>query len=341
MEKNIQLSDFPSKKFEDLKKRINYELLQGYEKKTTTKEHIDHWIDEFKSNIDEYLREKSLKELIKNDKDCKDFNYIIEQIKKKIYSLVNGPGEQHMIKERIKEWRENFFRINTDLTCKEDDIYIDAQLKNLYDFCEDNIFIKEKLTEIKQSDKCQIIIDDISKRKDELKPQKDMFIRQIASTKINDIQCNPTILDNQFPFFACTPRTEPEAEPNTIITRGEHVNSRESGEKLLPELHFTSGELPGGEQISATMRGQTDANSDSPSNAIGIVSIPILGALVSSFLLYRFTPFGTKFLGYFLNKADCPLNQEGDTTDQMLFNTSNLSDTYTENIQYNLSYQKT
>ncbi|SBS93100.1 PIR protein [Plasmodium ovale] len=337
MEKNIQLSDFPSKKFEDLKKRINYELLQGYQKKTTTKEHIDHWIDEFKSKIDEYSRENSLKELIKNDKDCKDFNYIIEQIKQKIYSLVNGPGEQHMIKERIKQWRENYFRINTDLTCKENDIYIKPQLKNLYDFCEDNIFIKEKLTEIKQSDKCQIIIDDISKRKDELKPKKDMFFRQITSTKINDIQCNPTILDNQFPFFKCTPR----AEPNAIITNGEHVNSRESGEKLLPELHFTSGELPGGEQISPTIRGQTDANSNSSSNAIGIVSLPILGVLVSSFLLYRFTPLGTKFLGYFLNKADIPLNQEGETTDQMLFNTSNLSDTYTENIQYNLTYQKT
>ncbi|SBT51592.1 PIR Superfamily Protein [Plasmodium ovale wallikeri] len=339
MSQNIQLNDLPSKKFDALKKGIDYDILQRYKKNETSIEQIDHWINEFKSKIKLYLTEQFMRELNKTDKGCKDFNYIIEQIRQKIYSLVKGPVEQLMFKEKIKDWRENYFRSYAGIICKEGDIYVKTQLKDLYDFCEDYIFVKEKLIEIKKSDKCQIIIDDIYKRKDELKTNQEILERQINRIKIRDIPCSPKILDENFSFFNCTFDSRPPFESGVYIERVNHVGSAESSKVLRTPLASSLQHSADGSSRSLFVTGGSEANSDSSSNAAGLVSLPIFGVLALFFFIYKYTPLGSKFHAYFRNKDNIFIYHDNESTEQVLSNTSNSSEIYSENVEYNVSYQ--
>ncbi|SBS95952.1 PIR Superfamily Protein [Plasmodium ovale curtisi] len=74
-------------------------------------------------------------------------------------------------------------------------------------------------------------------------------------------------------------------------------------------------------------------------NIIALVSLPVFGILVSSFLFYRYTPFGSMFHEYFRNNEDISINENDEVTCQMLSGTSKYNDIYSENMQYNLSYQ--
>lgn len=42
---------------------------------------------------------------------------------------------------------------------------------------------------------------------------------------------------------------------------------------------------------------------------------------------------------YFQNKWNVPINQDDNSTEHILSNISNSNDIYSENIQYNVSYQ--
>ncbi|SBS89755.1 PIR Superfamily Protein [Plasmodium ovale curtisi] len=84
---------------------------------------------------------------------------------------------------------------------------------------------------------------------------------------------------------------------------------------------------------------ESEIQNGSSSNDIGIASVPVVGILVLSFLLYRFTPLGTKLHTYLGNKVNIPINQNNDSSEQILSNTPNYEDTYSETMQHNLSYQ--
>ncbi|SBT59269.1 PIR Superfamily Protein [Plasmodium ovale wallikeri] len=320
MGKDIQLSDLPSKKFNDLIECIKYEDLKGYKTNTTTKDQIDLWINEFKIKIEEYLRNKPLKELINNDKSCKDFNYIIEEIKQKIYSLVQSPAEKLMFKQKINYWRDDYFSPNTDLSCNENNKYGNPELKPLYDFCEDNIYIEGKHSVMEKSDQCDIIIDDMTKRKDALKSKQDILERQIEFTEVAGMSCSTRILEDTFPPFKCMFNADDSGASRTQLSSS-YVDSSDK------------------EQVSLEMSDESETHSGSSSSDIGLASLPVVGILVLLFILYRFTSLGTKLHTYLGNKVNIPINQNNDSNEQILSNISNYEDMYSESMQYNLSYQ--
>lgn len=284
---NIQLSNLPSKKFDNLKISINYELLQSYNKNTISTEKISSWIENFKTNIEKYLINQSAQGLIQKNKGCKDFNYIIEKIKQKIHSLFNNITDIYKWTQEIKNWRSNYFRSNTDLKCNENDKYIKPVLKDLYDFCEDKIFIEENLRDIESSLECQSIYADLSERKVQLKKNQSIIERHIERKHIPDISCSTEILNSTFPSINCSVIYKHAPVGGAHISNANHNGIEESKERLVNQSMHTLHELSNREQGLYTVQRKNETNSDSPSNSIGFVSFPILGTLVLSFLLYR------------------------------------------------------
>ncbi|SBT03011.1 PIR Superfamily Protein [Plasmodium ovale curtisi] len=328
----IKISDLPSRKFDDLKNYINYDTLQNYNKDNTSYSDISCWVDNFEPKIETYLAKQNFKELIKKDKCCKDFNYIIEQILQKIQTLFDEPVQKFTLTNKIKEWRKKFFRVNQNLMCNENSKYGDFDLKPLYDFCEDIAYIKEKISDIEKSDQCKIILSDMSSIKSQLKKNASKLERQIKLTIISDISCSTTIINEPFPSFECKSNAESASE------RGRHIGSRESGHELTTQIPYSLGNIQDGGRQSLQMKSESETHSGSSSNVTGLVSLPVMGILALSFFAYKYTPIGSKFLAYFRNKEHISINKDDETTNQMLFNASDLN-TYSEDVQYNVSYQ--
>ncbi|SBT73933.1 PIR protein [Plasmodium ovale] len=339
MEENIKLSDLPSRKFDDLKKNINYNTLQNYNKNTASYEGIDLWINEFIKNIEIYLTKPSMKELIKNDKGCKDFNYLIEQIRQIIISLFNNLGQQILLLDKIKNWHDNYPQNNNWYKCKNNNKYHRHDLKTLYDFCEDKIFIDKRINDIIKSEQCNSIFADVSSRKNVLKQKKAILQRNLPSTKIHDISCSADIIYNTFPSFTCTPIAKPVSQTSALIKSDNHVGMVESGDGLKAQSSASSRDLSDFIQESFAVTGERESSSDSSSNNIGLVSLPIFGVLALSFVLYRYTPLGSKFHASFRNNENISINKDYETTNEMLSNISKSDDLYSEDIQYNVSYQ--
>ncbi|SBT57121.1 PIR Superfamily Protein [Plasmodium ovale wallikeri] len=91
------------------------------------------------------------------------------------------------------------------------------------------------------------------------------------------------------------------------------------------------------ESLAVTEEGKP--SNDSSSDTIGLVSLPIFGVLALSFVLYRYTPLGSKIHASFRNNEDISINKDYEATNEMLSNISKSNDLYSENMQYNVSYQ--
>ncbi|SBT56897.1 PIR Superfamily Protein [Plasmodium ovale wallikeri] len=239
---SIKLSDLPSRKFDGLKSSINYDILQNYATKTAS--YADnHWIDEFTTKIEEYLRKQSLNELIKNDKGCKDFNNITQNIKDKISSLIKDNGIQFFLINKINSWRDNYISLNIDLKCDKQNNYWYRELKHFYDFCEDKIFIETKISDIQKSEECDSIIQNINQRRDALKKNQPIFQRKIGFRSIDNMPCSHTILDNTFSFITCMPSSQlvsergPHSASHKPVHGGETLHS---SRKVKKHLIFTS-----------------------------------------------------------------------------------------------------
>ncbi|SBT56374.1 PIR Superfamily Protein [Plasmodium ovale wallikeri] len=335
---SIKLSDLPSRKFDGLKSSINYDILQNYATKTAS--YADnHWIDEFTTKIEEYLRKQSLNELIKNDKGCKDFNNITQNIKDKISSLIKDNGIQFFLINKINSWRDNYISLNIDLKCDKQNNYWNRELKHFYDFCEDKIFIETKISDIQKSEECKRIVQNITERRDALKINQSTLQRKIRSRSIDNMPCSHTILDSTFSSINCMSSSQLVSESGPHTARQKPVHGEETGEGSTGQPFHTATSLPHGAQESMTIINGGETNNGSSSNSIGLVSLPILGISVLSFLLYKYTPLGTKFHAYFHSEEDNSINPHDEVTEQIMTNTSNFKDVYADNIQYDLSYQ--
>ncbi|SBT57316.1 PIR Superfamily Protein [Plasmodium ovale wallikeri] len=339
MTKNISEKDLPSAKFEELKDKIQYKTLEDYVNNATTDDNINSWIQSFKSNVEQHLADLSNRFSFGNAKNCKDFNYLISMITSKINSLPNPIYKRFIWSEQIKQWRADYFSRNIHLKCNEHDKYKDFRLKDLYDFCEDNMFINNMLSEIENSNQCNGIVANMLNRISKLKLKKDMFQRNIRHAGIPDVPCDPNILDSTFPSFTCTPIDKPVSPTIAFTESDNHVGTVESGNGLRTQSLASSIDSSDFRQKSLTVTGESELSSDSSSNTIGLVSLPIFGVLALSFVLYRYTPLGSKFHASFRNNEDISINKDYEATNEMLSNLSKSNDLYSENIQYNVSYQ--
>ncbi|SBT56787.1 PIR Superfamily Protein [Plasmodium ovale wallikeri] len=287
MTKNISEKDLPSAKFEELKDKIQYKTLEDYVNNATTDDNINSWIQSFKSNVEIYLSNSSKRFSFSDTKHCKDFNYLIDTTISKINSLSNSFEKKAGWGYEIKQWRNNYFRSNTHLKCNEHNKYKDSRLKDLYDFCDDNIFIKNKLREIEKSNQCDGIVANMLNRISKHKPKKEMFLRKIQRTEISDVPCDPNILDSTFPSFTCTPSSKHSSENGQHGIISSHTDRRESSKILLIEPLPSFGVSNDGRHESLAVTEEGKPSNDSSSDTIGLVSLPIFGVLALSFVLYR------------------------------------------------------
>ncbi|SBT74329.1 PIR protein [Plasmodium ovale] len=334
MTEDINENDLPSVKFEkDIKDRMNYSALERYVKNHTEDDEIDNWIQSFQKKVEQYLTDSSKDSSFDHDKRCRHFNYLINRTISKITALSDNYGKTAYWSQKIKDWRDGYYRSNFNLKCNTLNKYNDNDYKILGTFCEDSAFINKKLTNIKNSVHCPKILSAMSTRKDKLRTVRDMDVRKKRYTKI-DINCSTEFLDDIYTSFNCTPIVRSDPAPSVPISNDNQLDSKEHSEGLESKSPSPDGEFPvSGEEVL------TVPEENGENNSIGLVSLPILGVLALSFFLYKHTPLKSKFHTYFRNKGDILLNQNYEETEQMLSNIPNLNDMDPENIQYNISYQ--
>ncbi|SBS90597.1 PIR Superfamily Protein [Plasmodium ovale curtisi] len=306
--------------------------VRGYDKNKTRVDEIDKWIEDFQSKMEQYSTNSSKDSSFNYDKRCKDFNYLIIVIISKMNSLSDNIGKKADWTDEIRKLRDNFFSSNPSLNCEENKKYKSNDIKILDNFCEDSQFIKQKIGEIQNSNKCQNIINNISTRKAQLINIYQTEHRKGVYSVINN-NCRTDIIDRIYPAINCTSITKHSLMTNEGSEQGNHVNSEALGEKSRDVSSSSTGGLPHGGEV-LTMSEESGEN-----NTLGLVSLPIFGVLALSFFIYKYTPFGSKFNTYFQNKVDIPINQDYEETNQILSNMPNSNDLYSENMEYNISYQ--
>ncbi|SBT02626.1 PIR Superfamily Protein [Plasmodium ovale curtisi] len=303
MSVSISVNDLPSVKFEhELKKIANYNTFEDYTKGFTAEDAIDIWINNFKKNVEQYLTDSYNNSSFNNEKRCKDFNSLITNTLSKLGSLSDNP----------------------DSMCDEYKTHSGSDIKFLDNFCEDSEFIKQNMNKIKKKEECESIYDNVFSRKNKLIAMHTKEMRGGRSLEI-DSNCNTKNLESIFPSINCNSINENESRPDAVHNAADTLQMR-YGSAYPNERSSNDGAL-------------SYAAESGKNNIIALVSLPVLGILVSSFLFYRYTPFGSKFHAYFRNKEDISINENFEVTDQMLSDTSKYDDIYSENMQYNLPYQ--
>ncbi|SBS94431.1 PIR protein [Plasmodium ovale] len=338
MTEGINENHLPSVKFEkDIKERMNYRTLESYIKNVTTDDEINNWIQNFQSKVETYLSDSSTDSSFDHDKRCKHFNYLISVTISKINSLSDNVVKTNDWSQKIKEWREKLFRSNPSLKCNISNIY-NIEKKILSTFCEDSDFIKGKLSDIQNSVQCDNILKNMSTRKGELISLHKRHMRGKRFISIDD-NCSTQVLDKIFPSFICKSITRSPPVAAALNERDDPAESSSLEGTLRTKSSVSSRDLSDFRLESLTVTGENEPSSDSSSDNIGLVSLPIFGVLALSFVLYRYTPLVSKFHASFRNQEDISINQDDVSGEQMLSNTSNFKDIYAENMQYNLSYQ--
>ncbi|SBT52055.1 PIR Superfamily Protein [Plasmodium ovale wallikeri] len=326
--KEIDVSELPSVKFvEELKSKIDYNTVNSFVKNITTNDEINAWITKFESNTEEYFNKLPEETLRSRDKYCRDFYYLTFDILKKIESLSENPLSTHNLRERVKDIRNKYYSSKPGFFCKNKYTYLKNEEKQLYYFCEDIDFIKKKATNIKTSDQCQSIIDNMSTRKDNLIGIRNLFERGGKVTQITDT-CNNYILGEVFPFFSCTPRDKQAVQHSASFGSDHHADSQQLGKDLGAQSFSPYGESAIAGQAFLTNPEKSEANNNSTINEIISVSVPIL----------VFTPFGPKLQTFLKRKSDIRVNQGDNPISPLLADTSNYEDIYSDNMQYNISY---
>ncbi|SBT59346.1 PIR Superfamily Protein [Plasmodium ovale wallikeri] len=324
MSVGISENDLPSVKFEnELKKNTNYYEFEGYRKGITSEDAIDNWITNFKKKAGQYLTDSYNNSSFNHEKRCKDFNSLITNTISKLGSLSYDIVKTAQRGKSIKEWRKRYFSDNPMFMCNEEKNYGSQDIKTLDNFCEDSEFIKENMNKIKKKEKCESIYDNIFSRKNKLIAKHTKEMRGNRTLEV-DSNCNTKILDSIFPSINCN-----SIDKNESIADGDH--------NLFNPLDISDESAsPTGRSLN---RGALSKTEGGKNNTIALASLPVLGILVISFLFYRYTSFGSKFHEYFRNKQDISINENDEVTDEMLSGTSQYNDIYSENMQYNLSYQ--
>ncbi|SBT51020.1 PIR Superfamily Protein [Plasmodium ovale wallikeri] len=246
--------DLPSVKFEnEIKHVINYSELESYVKNHTSDQEINIWIQNFKSKVGQYLTDSSKTSSFSYNKRCKDIDHLLNRIKDKLYSLTDELTKQFKWTDEIKFWGDDYFKHDIYLKCKEHDKYMDPELKGLYDFCEDEIFIKSKQNDIERSFQCEKIIANMSARKEKLKPNREMFKRKFQLTPIPDIPCNPEILERTLPSYKCKFSDKRTLEGDTLSSDVNNDHSESLSRASRAQSPTSYGDLPDEKQGSPAM----------------------------------------------------------------------------------------
>ncbi|CAI7723993.1 PIR protein [Plasmodium vivax] len=221
MTSTISINELPSVKFEkEIKDLMNYTKLEKYDRGKTESDEIDRWIEAFQLKVEAYLKDSSNNLSLNNDKHCKHFNYLISTMINKVNSLSSKLGKKLEWSSKIKECRDKFFLSNNNEMCKESNAYDDSIYKDLGNFCEDSVFIKENIVEIQNSDNCQSIFEYMSTIRDRLQSFHEHQRKRGGIIPEIDNTCNTKNLDDILPSITCNSSVQHQSqleEPSLVV----------------------------------------------------------------------------------------------------------------------------
>ncbi|SBT02853.1 PIR protein [Plasmodium ovale] len=339
--KNITINDLPSRKYYDkLKSSINYDTLEHYTKKYPGIESINTWVLDFKTNISNYFKDPSVRQSIISDKLCRDLNYLMCDIVQKILSFNKNVPEKILWADDVKTYSKQHFSDNPDFKCDIPFTYsrYSSDMKLLENYCEDSTFINEQIHDIQCSDKCQNIYHYMSIQKNKLKEISTMLSRKRRISKITD-----TCTIDNFESLLSPQNCKPCAQaPSSFNTSPRTNRNAPSGETLSGTLQVEPPITPGFQSSevkkSPLTSEENEINNYSTWNAISSISFPVLGILLFSFFLYKFTFLGPKLQVYLRRKNNTPIKKYYESTNEMLDNMPNSTDVYSGDMQYNIPY---
>ncbi|SCA59739.1 VIR protein [Plasmodium vivax] len=337
----ISEKELPSVKFEnEIKGLINYSTFESYKKNETIEGEIDNWVQHFHLKLGTYSTDSSHNLSLNNDERCKQFNYLINTIISKVNSLSNDPLKRLQWSTKIKESRDKFFLSNNNiLNCNENNKYIDEDYKILGTFCEDSNFIQKNLGEIQDSVHCQKIVEYMSSIKDRLISVHELQRKRTGIIPKIDDTCSTKFLHIIFPSITCISSVKRQSQVEAPDLSDQLDDSDKSDEELKMLPLPASGDLTTDIEGLVTTSAESEPIDGQSSNTLNTVGLPIFGVLGCSFLLYKFTPVGSIFRSRIQNKGIIPINNDDYSIKQILSNTPNNNDIYSENTQYNISYQ--
>ncbi|SBT84633.1 PIR protein [Plasmodium ovale] len=334
MNENISESDLPSiKLYNELKDIIEYSTFHNFQKGKTTNTQIVEWITRFKSNIETYLLNPYKDFSLNDDKCCRYFYYLSHDIMQKLFLLSSDIWKINEWKQEIQNFRDKYFRTDSNFKCNKTYRYNNKEGKILDDFCVDSNFIKDKIDEIQKSDKCESIIHNMSSRKNELAEIFEREQKKERYTKFN-ATCSVEYFESIYPSISCIPTDKHLLAPGSVREPVHHADGETLQGTPVDQSLFPPGEMRHQIHESLIRQGENGEN-----KVIGLVSLPVIGIVVISFLMYKFTNLGDKFQTYFRKNRSIIINHNDEITNEMLVNTPNFEDAYSENIPYNLLYQ--
>ncbi|VVA00226.1 PIR protein [Plasmodium vivax] len=337
---DISENDLPSVKFEnEIKDLIDYSTFESYKKNITESDKIDKWIESFQEKLEAYSIDSSEDSSPNQDKRCKHFNYLLNFIINKLNSLSRNPLEGLNWSTKIKQCRKKFLLSNDNLNCNENNRYSGEDDKLLGTFCEDRDFINRNLDQIQNSDHCQNIVDYMSTIKVRL-----LSIHQLHLTRRHthleiDNNCSTKNLNDILPSITCNSGVKHSSQSDPLSQSVNHADGDESSQELMTQNAPEHARLTTDSQELVTITGESEPSDGQSSNTLNTVGLPIFGVLGCSFLFYKFTPVGSIFRSRIQNKGIIPINNDDYSIKQILSNTPNNNDIYSENTQYNISYQ--
>ncbi|VUZ99675.1 PIR protein [Plasmodium vivax] len=338
---DISENDLPSVKFEnEIKDLIDYSTFESYKKNITESDKIDKWIESFQEKLEAYSIDSSEDSSPNQDKRCKHFNYLLNFIINKLNSLSRNPLKILEWSEKIRESRKKILLSNNNnLNCNENNRYSGEDDKLLGTFCEDSAFIRGRMNEIENSVYCSNIANNMISRKNILinvRDKKDMRAGRIL--KFDD-KCSIHFLDDIHPSITCNSSVHRQSQVEAPSLNDKLEDSGQSDEQLKMLPLPASGDLTTDIEGLVTTSAESEPIDGQSSNTLNTVGLPIFGVLGCSFLLYKFTPVGSIFRSRIQNKGIIPINNDDYSIKQILSNTPNNNDIYSENTQYNISYQ--
>ncbi|SBT59374.1 PIR Superfamily Protein [Plasmodium ovale wallikeri] len=191
MTKGITIDDLPSKKYKnELEIGINYQDIEENIESNKLATDSLYWSTTVRNYLEKYIYGNIDKWSGSNyEKRCRDFNYILDIILKKIkekektnsdvpYSLFQDYIDE-AAKSHLKTWEDEYKCIRDSKIPKySDDI---ENMKNIDDLCEDIAYIEKNVSKI-HSNNCKQIESYIDQQITNLKP-----IYTSSSTKYSDI----------------------------------------------------------------------------------------------------------------------------------------------------------
>ncbi|SBT58599.1 PIR Superfamily Protein [Plasmodium ovale wallikeri] len=332
----IGIKDFPSKKcFKKLKKDIKYDEVISAIKDNKSR-NVEEWVESLKGYLSSYLSNNADEW---NDsyryKCCNDLNYILDVI---IEEVLQSKLEKNIwLYNRIETYTMEILKRFNSLKCYRDlyDKFFRFRhlKKKFFDFCEDSSYVSSNFEQIKNGNKCRVVMFDIRKRRDDIARilNKNRRIpRELFNFSDN---CNGYNIEKIHKTTNCMKVTHAERLPSSAPL-GEGADDLDlSASADDPEVLD-----PDSSEASDLVEREIQEYESSEHLNIAYAVSSVFGTGLFSYFLYRATPVGSWIRSKVLSNTQNDFSMLNDESDNSLLNNIDPLQLNMDNYAYNMPY---